>query len=114
MEAANKIVFQFPMLLFMVPTSCKYFIETCFTEGFAYDFNIEEVFLKLKGKTFQAICTTGSSLAECKTDGYDYEACMRPLLYLAKSTGMIYTPTFFLYDGMTIDDIRDEYLAALK
>ena len=65
MEAANKIVFQFPMLWFMIPDTCKYFIETCFTEGFAYDFSTEDIALKLKGKTFQAVCTTGNSLIKC-------------------------------------------------
>ena len=102
------------MYWFTVPTIAKHYLDTCWHEGFAYDYTVEDCTGKLKGKTLQAVCTTGASKEEFAKDGIDPIACLYSIQAGAKFTGMNFEPTLIFYEKMTAEEIRDAYLAALK
>lgn len=108
----SKIVFQFPMYWYSLPSALKNWIDKVFSYGFAYivDEKGEFVPLALKNKEFQVIVTMGakedSFIGE---DRLSVKECLNSCFYTTKMLGMKELKPIFFY-GASYGKISEETL----
>ena len=90
LKSASKIIFQFPLYWYTIPSLLKKYVDDVFSYGFAYELN-DGVFmaLALKDKEFQMIVTIGAKKESYEGEGrLSVEECLNSSSYTAKLLGM--------------------------
>lgn len=109
---ASKIVFQFPMYWYSIPSALKNWIDKVFSYDFAYIIDEEGNFKAqaLEGKDFQIIATMGAKLESFEgEDRLCVKDCLNSCFYTAKMLGMKELESIFIY-GAAYDKISSDTL----
>lgn len=90
---AKRVIFEFPLYWYSVPSMLKGYLDVVFTYGFAYGSSGN----KLKGKEFKVVVSTGAPKEAFRAgafNNYTLSELFKPLEQTANLSGMIYTPCF--------------------
>lgn len=110
----SKIVFQFPMYWYSLPSALKNWIDKVFSYGFSYivDDNGDFVPLALKDKEFQVIATMGAKEESFLGEGrLSVKECLNSCFYTTKMLGMKELKPLFFY-GAAYGKISEEKLTS--
>lgn len=113
-KKASKIVFQFPMYWYNVPSALKNWMDKVFSYDFAYIIDEEGAFQAqaLKGKDFQIVATIGAHQESYEgEDRLSVKDCLNSCFYTAKMLGMKELESIFIY-GAAYDKISPELLTS--
>ena len=96
-EAADRIVFQFPLTWYSTPPLLKRWQDEVLSVGWAYG----PGGTRLRGKTLQLVVTCGASAESYRSGGYNgypIEGLLLPLRATAEFVGMRFAEPLILYD----------------
>jgi len=108
----TKIVFQFPMYWYSIPSALKNWIDKVLTYGYSYIINEKGEFeaKALKGKEFQVIATMGAKEESFKgEDRLSVKECLNSCFYTMKMLGLNNLEPIFIY-GAAYGNINEEKL----
>lgn len=103
MEAADRIVFLFPIHWFNMTPMLKAYLNEVWTYGWAFGPNGTA----LKGKTLQAVVTAGASEHTYSAEGLigsTIDEVLTPLKASALYVGMAYLPPLAFFETTGVDD----------
>lgn len=118
LEAADRIVFQFPVYWYSSPALLKQWEDDVLEHGWAYGSTGD----KLHGKEFMAAVSVGGGqdhYTRTGLHGYHLAELLRPFQSMAGMVGMKYARPFLTFGARTISDQKlaeqaDRYAALLK
>lgn len=108
----SKIVFQFPMYWYSVPSALKNWMDKVYSYGFSYIVDESGAFvpMALKGKEFQVIVTMGANEESFVGEGrLSVKECLNSCFYTSKMLGMKELEPIFFY-GAAYDKITEDKL----
>ncbi|MGP2656739.1 NAD(P)H-dependent oxidoreductase [Malaciobacter sp. WC5094] len=112
LKDVSKVVFQFPMYWYSLPSSLKNWIDKVFSYGYSYIIDENGAFtpLALKDKKFQVIATMGAKEESfVGEDRLSVKECLNSCFYTAKMLGMKELKPLFFY-GAAYDKLSEEIL----
>lgn len=117
-EAADRVVFLFPIHWFNLTPMLKAYLNETWTYGWAFGPNGTA----LRGKELKVVVSAGASKETYSADSFiqsDMDHVLTPFKASALYNGMIYLPPLAFYSAMgvsgeTLSDIRNTFSAALK
>mgnify|MGYP001174987490 CR=1 FL=1 len=120
LASVSKVVFQFPMYWYSLPSALKNWIDKVFSYGFSYivDDKGEFIPLALKDKEFQVIATMGAREESFIGEGrLSVKECLNSCFYTTKMLGMKELEPMFFYGaayGKISEETLDEYSNIIK